>query len=670
MCGELFAQADSTKAQVEKQLEEAFEELDTETSELSGEQLTQFLEDLAANPVNINTAGIDDLLQIPGLNLKLARALIDYRKQKPFEKKEELLKVSGIGKATYSRIQPYITVAGGTSRFRTFYSRPQYWLAGNKIEFLSRFQQNIEDQEGYNRPDTSGGYLGSPVKYYQRFKLQSNHLSVNFTQEKDAGEELNGVTGFDYTSWHIALTNNGKLNSLVIGDYSLSFGQGLVLWTGGAFGKGREVTGTVSKNERGLRPYSSAQETDFFRGVAASYGNKLQVTAFYSDRPRTASVIFEDTTHFPSSSGFHRTQSEYDRRNNIDQAVYGGRLKWDTQFGIFGATGYVNEFSTYIQKSTSVSDRYDFEGQKNSVIGADYRALIGNALVFGEAARSKNGGMGAIAGMETPIGYRTDFAALYRNYQKDFQSFMGYGFGESSGHPANETGLYLGLRHQFERNIAVSGYFDQYSFKAPRFGTTRPTSGYDVLGLIEGEIVSDLSAYLLIRNEIKDDEYIVEDDQGVEEKILGKEKRVSFRLQTEYQAGKNVRLRSRGEYVRYQKAGTDWENGFLLYEDLRINITRKLQIDTRLTFFDTDNYDTRVYQYESDLLYVMSNTALYDEGQRAYVVVKYEPTNFLQLWIKYAITKYEDTQIISSGLNEIKGDTKSFVGIQARFLFR
>ncbi len=50
---------DSTKVQIEKQLEEALEEQETEEGGLAGEQLVQFLEELASNPVNINSASIN-----------------------------------------------------------------------------------------------------------------------------------------------------------------------------------------------------------------------------------------------------------------------------------------------------------------------------------------------------------------------------------------------------------------------------------------------------------------------------------------------------------------------------------------------------------------------------------------------------------------------------------
>lgn len=661
---------DTSKVEVERQLEEAFEELDLEESGESGEQLTQFLADLAQNPVNINSAKGDDLLQIPGFNLILVRAVLDYRKNKPFESVEELRQVKGIGSVTYQRMRPYVTVGGSAERLKSLYNRPEYWFSGNKYEVISRYQQELEEQEGYKRPDSAGGYTGSPVKYYQRFRIQSDHLSLNFTQEKDAGETLSGLTGFDYNSWHVALTNNGNLKDLVVGGYSLSFGQGLVIWTGGAFGKGREVTGTVSKNERGLRPYTSAQETDFFRGVGATYGNKIELTAFYSNRPRTASVIDSDTTRFPSSSGFHRTESELERRNNIDQTVIGGRIKADTPMGLIGVSGYTTEFSSYIGKGTSLSNLYDFEGNQNSVLGVDYRGLIGSSLIFGEVARSQNGGMAGVAGVEAPLGFSTDIALLYRNYQKDFQSFMGTGFGESSGDPKNEHGFYIGIKHSLNSRYLISGYFDQYIFPAPRSGTTRETKGFDMLGLLEADLSSKFNAYILLRNEIKDDEYVINNPSGREERILGKQKRASIRLQAEYQMNRNIRLRSRGEVVRNRNAGEDWESGFLIFQDLRLQLGPKLQIDTRVTIFDTDSFDTRVYQFENDLLYVLSNVALSGRGERAYVVAKFEATDYLHVWLKYSVSVYEDAQRLSSGLGEIEGNRRSFLGVQARLYLR
>lgn len=664
----LSQQQDTVQTRVQEQLEQAFEEFDEEDGR-SGEDLIQFLEDLAANPVSLNTAGFDELLQIPGMNLKIAADIIEYRKTKPFEQKDELLKVSGIGRVTYNRISPYVTVDTGLSGLKEMYGRPEYWLSGRRTEFISRFQQELQQQEGYKRPAENGGYLGSPVKYYQRLKLSSRHLSINMTQEKDPGEPLKNPAEFDFTSGHIALLQNGKLKSLVIGDYSLGFGQGLALWTGASFGKGREVIRTAGKNERGVRPYSSAQETDFYRGAAATYGEKLELTAFYSNRKRTASVAGADSTRFPSSSGFHRTQNELDRRNNLGQLTYGGHLRWNTPAGFFGATAYRNEFSSYIVKAPSLSNKYDFEGKSNSVVSVDYRGLLGSVLLFGEAARSENGGTGVVAGLESPVGDRSSLVLHYRNYSRHFQSFMGTGFGESSSHPRNEEGFYVGFRHSPGRIVTLSAYADQFLFPAPRSGLTQSAGGLDVLGLVEADFSRAFSLYLLLRSKTKGEEYRQLNDRGLEETVLGRNKRSSARLEGAYQVSREVRLRSRVEFVRARKAGKTSENGFLIYQDIRFYPVPKLQIDARFTLFDTQSFDTRVYQFENDLLYVMSNTMLSGQGQRSYITVKYEAFKMLDIWLKYGVTFYEDVHTISSGLSEIQGRKKNSLGLQARLRF-
>ena len=662
-----FAQQDTTT--VESQLEQVFEEFDEENAEGDAERLTQFLQDLAENPVNLNSASADEFLQIPGFNLKLAKAVVEYRRRNPFQRKEDLLNVSGIGRVAYARISPYVTIGGIGDQFRNLFTNPAYWTNNGRFEGISRYQQTLETQEGFSRPDSLGGFLGNPVRYFQRFRYRSEHLSLNLTQEKDAGEELANPGDFDYNSFHIGIENVGQVKRLVIGDYALSFGQGLVLWNGGAFGKGREVISTVGRNERGIRPYSSAQETDFFRGVAATVGNSLQGTVFFSSRQLTSSIVDDGIVRFPSASGFHRTLSEQSRRQNLGQRLIGGRIRYESSQGLFGVTAYQTEFDQFIERGSGLSSQFDFQGDNHSVIGVDYRGIFGDVLLFGEAARSQNNAYAGIIGTELPLSANTEVSAAYRNFAKDFQSFFGDAFGEASGDPQNEEGFYVGLRHTPLRWLQLSAYFDQYRFAAPRSGTSQPTEGYDILGLAELSISRRLSGYVLFRNEIRDDEFESSDAFGRELRILGKSRRASVRTQIDFQANRRIRLRSRFEVVRSRNANESAEFGYLVYQDIRAQLNSKLQVDGRVTIFDTDSFNARVFQFENDLLNVLTNTALSDAGQRMYILVNYSPYPYLQFSAKYSITVIEDAFTLSSGLNEIQGDTRSQIGLQARIRF-
>lgn len=62
-------------------------------------------------PVNINTADVNRLCSVPGIGETRANAIIEYRNNYGlFEKAEDIMKVSGIGEATYAKLEAYICV--------------------------------------------------------------------------------------------------------------------------------------------------------------------------------------------------------------------------------------------------------------------------------------------------------------------------------------------------------------------------------------------------------------------------------------------------------------------------------------------------------------------------------------------------------------------------------
>lgn len=64
-----------------------------------------------AGLVNINTADIAGLCALPGIGEGRAKAIIEYReKQGGFQKKEDIMQVSGIGEKMYARMEEYLAV--------------------------------------------------------------------------------------------------------------------------------------------------------------------------------------------------------------------------------------------------------------------------------------------------------------------------------------------------------------------------------------------------------------------------------------------------------------------------------------------------------------------------------------------------------------------------------
>lgn len=64
--------------------------------------------------IDINTASMDQLEQIPGVGPVLAQRIVTYREQNGgFQVVEQLTEVSGIGEATFAQMQPVVTVGAG-----------------------------------------------------------------------------------------------------------------------------------------------------------------------------------------------------------------------------------------------------------------------------------------------------------------------------------------------------------------------------------------------------------------------------------------------------------------------------------------------------------------------------------------------------------------------------
>ena len=662
----IFGQQKASGADLEKLLEQ----IDAEEPGSDPEQLIENLHQLMANPLNINRADLDELLGIPFMSLPAAKNILEYRSENGvFTSFNELVHVRGIGNKTLENLRPFLTVGSASEKVKDFYLNPSYWTKNIRTETINRYQRTLQTREGFLRTPDDGGYSGGPGKYYHRFRLRSDHLSLNLTQEKDPGEPANIPAGFDYSSWHVAFTDNGLFENIIIGDYGVSFGQGLILWSGSSFGKSRDVTRSPVKNGTGIRPYTSSQETNAFRGVAASAGKKIRITAFFSSRLRTASEIDDQTVRFPSEAGLHRTLNEHNRKNNLSQKTFGGRVRLQLPFGFAGVNAYQNEFDKQIDPGLQPHQLYRFRGKLLRAYSADYQFLFSSFHLFGEAGLTDNQATGLVSGVKINPDGNSEMIFVYRNYDSKFQSIFGSGFGDQSGLPQNEEGFYIGLKHKINPLVDVSGYFDQFRFQAPRFGTRKGTSGYDFLINTEFTLSRQLSLYLLGRSKIRENEFTTIDNLGRDIRQTGTERRTNLRFNLSYWATPSVRLQSRIEWVQSKLADNEISNGYLFYQDLRLIPSPNLRIDARITLFDTDNFQSRVFQFESDLLYVFANRAFFEQGQRMYITVKYNVFNRLEVWGKISTTLFENRQVISSGLNEIPGNRQSDIGIQTRLRF-
>ena len=82
----------------------------TEETEQKEQELPEEQQEADAR-VNINTAGVEELMTLKGVGESRAQAIIAWRtEQGPFEKPEDIMQISGIKEGVYSRIKDQIRV--------------------------------------------------------------------------------------------------------------------------------------------------------------------------------------------------------------------------------------------------------------------------------------------------------------------------------------------------------------------------------------------------------------------------------------------------------------------------------------------------------------------------------------------------------------------------------
>ncbi|MEM0964332.1 MAG: hypothetical protein AAGK21_17530, partial [Bacteroidota bacterium] len=149
---------------------------------------------------------------------------------------------------------------------------------------------------------------------------------------------------------------------------------------------------------------------------------------------------------------------------------------------------------------------------------------------------------------------------------------------------------------------------------------------------------------------------------------LAEQTRQTLRLHGEWDASRRLRLRSRVEVSRFVDESPERpiQRGSLVYQDVRWSARRWLRADARLTLFDTDSFDARLYAFENDLTGVFAIPALSGRGVRSYVLLRAEPADGVVAQIKLAATWLRGTNRVGSGTSEVEGQRISDLGVQLR----
>ncbi len=669
-----LAQTDEMKNSIiEQRIEEIAGALD-EGVELDYTNLFEDLSYYYEHPLNLNSAHTEELRELYLLTeiqiSSLQRHLLKYGSLQSIY---ELQAVEDFDIPTIRNISYFVTVQPTMSlrdfSFKTFAKEMNHDL------FL-RYKRVIEKQDGFVANPETGvlPFAGSPDYMYTRYRMQyRKSFRAGFTMEKDPGETLK--TGPDFNSFHIMYSGKAWLKKLVIGDFQALFGQGLTFWNGLAFGKSAFVL-NVKRNALGLRPYSSVQEGNFMRGAGTTIGfGKFELTGFYSNRRIDANAALQvdslltDDSYLATSlpvSGLHRTTSEIAQKNRLQETIFGGNLKYT--FGTFsvGATAVRTEFAFPITQSSGLYKFGRYSGSQNLTTGIDYQGVIRNANFFGEFSRSLNGGFSAINGMVVSVHPMLSFSAVHRHYGRDYQSLRTNVFGENNTVANNEKGLFVGMQANLSSKYTLTAYTDIVKFPWLQFRIDSPSEMTDYLVQLNYKPDRKHEFYIRYRRKTKE---LNSSDEDLRVAYPIQTIQENWRIHAVYQVHPNVQMKTRAEWTTFKNEGVV-DNGFLIYQDFIFKkLGSKYSFTARYALFDTNDWNSKLYAFETDVLYAFSILPYVYKGSRIYGMVKCDIARGLDLWVRYATWIYTDRTLISSGNTEILGRTKSDIHIQLRFQF-
>ncbi len=661
---------------IQQRIEFISEQLESEDIDLTNifELLTYRLD----HPLNLNNATAEDLAELNLLTDVQINDLLLHRKL--FGNLISIYELQSLkywSLETISLVLPFVKV---DDKFDQLHVSLKEALKYGVFEGFFRYQLTPEEKIGYSDvPDSvkatsNSYYYGNADRYYSRLRFTyRNNLSVGVTAEKDPGEEFFKGTqknGFDFYSFHAYYSGGKYLRAVALGDYQIQIGQGLNLWSGYAFGKTADVT-NVKKTANPIKPYTSVDETRFLRGAAVDLGfKKFELTAFASYKKIDASVGIDsllDDIEFVSSinlTGLHRTNSEIARKDGLTEMMYGGNLRYKNRSLHIGTAGVSYNYDKPYTKAIQPYNQFDFRGKNTFAGSVDYSYVFKNFQFFGEVSyvtHSKS--FAQLHGVLIALDSRANLSVVYRNFQRGYETFYNNAFAEGS-QTKNEKGIYAALNVKLNSAWSLNGYADFFEFPWMKYLVDAPSVGHEFLIQPTYRPNKVLEIYGRFRQQLRQKNSRNSDGTITEiEDVLQR----NYRLNLSYKVSEDITIKSRIEYVTINRPSNTPESGIIFTQDFFYK-PKKLPFDLTLRYalFDTDSYDTRIYTFETNALYVFSVPAYYYKGSRAYAMIRYTFFKRFDLWLRYGTFIYANREGLGSGSEEISQPRKSDITLQLR----
>ena len=600
------------------------------------------------SPIDLNTASAEDL-EVSGIFTSYQiHNLLQYReKYGPVYSIYELAALPGFHPSSILKIKPLIRLNA--------VNKPNVKNHG-KYMILVNLERSFPVEDGYQADTASGGealYAGPPMKSSIRIRAQPwKKLSMAFSYEKDAGELFLYRKRPQFLSAYLSFTGERFIKQLVLGNFKLNQGLGLVNGAGFMHRAGDFRVNQLSLSR--IRPYASLTETRYEQGMACKMGtNSIQLLLWASSHrfslsPKAfiASSNADLWLDFQRTTGLYRTRSELEARELAYKIHSGIQVLYRKQrltVGLMHGTEWIGPSKKAIEQLKEDPD--PSLHQNVSLHGNWYKRKI---QVFGELSASEFSSLAFLLGTSYHFNDFVQGSLLVHSYGVGYRGSLPSSYGSGSN-IRNEQGIAFHLHMETGEYLTARLTGELFRYLAPRYHTNVPSGGYR----LDLSLQNPANKMLQWRARVVSKNWQTSPaDLSSKLRPLQDSRLHRFDGQVLYNYQDRFKWLSRlviGYYIEKQSSTP----GYAAVQQLTLSTSKYLKVTAQFVLFHVRDWENRIYLYEPGFYYSFSFPAYYGSGQKTTLLLTFKPAKRVSFSAKF------------SGLIN-RGNRKWQTGIQLR----
>lgn len=677
-----------------------------------------------ANPINLNTFTRDDLEEIPIFTDEQIDAIMEFvTRYRPIYTKSVIMMIPYLDDARRGLLGAMSYIGESKSELEFLRkgrdlreatpldslkweeSRQQFdsWWKQNKekgslVTYLKIPLYNrkgdltsASTDENSESSIQEKAYKGPKIKNWWRLNYNlSREIKIGFVASQDAGEPFfsgKNKWGYDFYSGFIKYSPRSisvresnasiRLKTLTIGRFRMRSGLGLSLNNNFSFGKIFSTPG-ITSNRTTILPHSSRSDANYLQGVAGtiSFGKSVNLTAFGSFR-KVDATLTDDGTGIKTllKTGYHRTDSELNRKHNASMSAFGMIAEYNDSHWHVGATAVFDHYSLPLLPlgdgkvtESNIYRMFSPSGSSHWNASIDYGYKLGKRIrIEGETGTGNCSQLATVNTLSWRINKHVNLMGIQRYFPYKFYSVLGRSFSEG-GSNQNENGVYIGAGWSPNENFNLTGYLDVAYFAWPKYMAYGSSHCFDNLVQASWKISSNTSINIKYRLKMRERD-VKDEDSGKKSLNYKNENRWRIALNNH-----NGRWTFSTQSIISFCHHTENSLGVMLGESVKYTM-KWVKIAVGAEYFNTKDYDSRVFSYEPSTPYNLSIPSFYGHGLHTYALAQIDGDAIrpqlkgLSIIMKTGLTHYFDRNSIGSGYQTIYSNTQTDIDIMLRYTF-